>query len=118
MKLIVAGGRNFDNTDYLIKCLTELANEGKIPDEPELVCGMAPGADRTAWNLWHNANMPIHAFPANWNKFGKRAGIIRNAEMGDYADVLVAFWDGQSKGTKHMIEYMTKLGKPVYVFKY
>ena len=50
-------------------------------------------------------------FYPNWEKYGKSAGIIRNHEMGDYADYLLAFWDGTSKGTKDMIDYMKKIGK-------
>lgn len=118
MKLIVAGGRDFHNMEYMVMCLYNLVNKGDIPDNPQLVCGMARGADMVAYALWKQSLMTVHAFPANWDKHGRSAGYIRNANMGDFADALVAFWDGQSKGTKHMIDYMNKLGKPVYVFKY
>jgi NADPH-dependent 7-cyano-7-deazaguanine reductase QueF-like protein len=57
----------------------------------------------------------LKVFPADWNKHGRAAGPIRNAQMGDYADQLVAVWDGKSKGTKNMIDYMNKLMKPVYI---
>lgn len=61
-------------------------------------------------------NWKLTIFPAEWEKYGKRAGILRNIQMGDYADALVAIWDGESKGTKHMIEYMQSLNKPVFVY--
>lgn len=118
MKLIVAGGRDFANTGLLISSLTELVEQGKIPDSPELVCGMARGADMLAYSLWANNRMTIHNFPANWNKHGKSAGYKRNQEMGNFADAAVCFWNGESKGTKHMIDIMEKLGKPVYVVRY
>lgn len=118
MKLIVAGGRDFDDKEYMFKCLSELVNKEAIPDNPQLVCGMARGADMLAYNMWTHSLMTVHKFPANWDKYGKSAGYIRNQGMAAFADVLVAFWDGKSRGTKHMIDIMSKLGKPVYVFKY
>ena len=118
MRLIVAGGRDFTDTNRMIAELQKLVDSGEITDSPELVCGMARGADLTAYNLWKEAGMVIHQFPADWDKLGKRAGYVRNTEMAKFADVLVAFWDGKSKGTKHMIDIMGKLGKPVYVVRY
>lgn len=118
MKLIVAGGRDFVDTNRMIEELQKLVNSGSIPECPELVCGMARGADMLAYSLWANHNMKIHTFPADWKTHPRSAGYIRNAEMGNFADVLVAFWDGKSRGTKHMIEYMQRLNKPVYVVRY
>ena len=54
-------------------------------------------------------------FPADWDKHGRAAGPIRNKQMADYADVLIAVWDGKSRGTKNMIDEMNKLMKPVYI---
>ena len=54
-------------------------------------------------------------FNADWNKHGRAAGPMRNKQMADYADVLIAVWDGQSKGTKNMIDQMNKLNKPVFI---
>lgn len=118
MKLIVAGGRDFVNTNRMIEELQKLVNSGNIPDCPELVCGMARGVDMLAYSLWANNKMPIHNFPANWDKYGKSAGFKRNQEMGEFADAAVCFWDGKSKVTKHMIDIMNKLNKPVYVVRY
>lgn len=118
MKLIVAGGRDFTDTNRMIAELQKLVESGEITNTPELVCGMARGADLTAYNLWNEAGMVIHEFPADWDRLGKRAGYVRNTEMANFADVLVAFWDGKSKGTKHIIDIMKKLGKPVYVIRY
>jgi hypothetical protein len=63
------------------------------------------------WAREHN--IPVKQFLAQWNIHGKSAGPIRNKEMAEYADALIAFWDGQSKGTKNMIEQMDKLNKLV-----
>lgn len=118
MKLIVAGGRDFTDTNRMIEELQKLVNSGDIPECPELVCGMARGADLTAYSLWSGAGMVIHKFPADWVSLGKRAGFKRNQEMGEFADAAVCFWDGNSKGTKHMIDIMNKLNKPVYIVRY
>ena len=56
-------------------------------------------------------------FIPDWDKDGRSAGYKRNAEMAEYADALIAVWDGDSKGTKHMIECMNKLNKKVYIHK-
>lgn len=118
MKLIVAGGRDFVDTQMMITVLLDLVEKGKIDPNPELVCGMARGADILAFRLWKSENMQIHVFPAEWDTYGKSAGFRRNKEMGEFADAAVCFWDGKSKGTKHMIDIMQRLNKPVYVVRY
>ena len=118
MKLIVAGGRDFTDTNRMIAELQKLVESGEITDSPELVCGMARGADMLAYSLWANNRMPIHNFPANWIKHGKSAGYKRNQDMGEFADAAVCFWDGNSKGTKHMIDIMNRLNKPVHIVRY
>lgn len=118
MRLIVAGGRDFVNTQAMITVLMDLVERGKIDPNPELVCGMARGADILAFRLWKSANMQIHVFPAEWDTYGKSAGFRRNKEMGEFADAAVCFWDGESKGTKHMIDTMQRLNKPVYIVRY
>ena len=65
-----------------------------------------------------NHGVPLQHFPAYWDKYGKSAGFIRNAEMGEYADALIAFWDGVSPGTKHMIQTMKRNKKPYWVYDY
>jgi alkanesulfonate monooxygenase SsuD/methylene tetrahydromethanopterin reductase-like flavin-dependent oxidoreductase (luciferase family) len=57
----------------------------------------------------------VARFPADWDTYGKRAGYLRNEQMAEYADALFAIWDGESKGTKHMIDIMLSKKKPVYV---
>jgi hypothetical protein len=82
----------------------------------EVVSGEAQGVDRTG-ELWSaEKGIPIAPFPARWKTLGKPAGPIRNAEMAEYADMLVAFWDGYSTGTKNMIDEMKKANKPCIIF--
>lgn len=114
MKLIIAGGRDFDNDDLFVDTI----NEMRLPEDVELVCGMARGADLMAKEMFDEVHQPVKCFPADWDKHGKAAGFIRNSEMAHYADELLAFWDGKSRGTKHMIDTMKRLGKEVKVVNY
>jgi hypothetical protein len=120
VKCIIAGSRYI--TDY---ALVELAvhesglltrhNSGEI--ELQIVSGMAKGVDSLGVFFANNHNLVLHKFPADWKKNGKRAGPLRNIEMGDFANRAVIIWDQVSsvkcqvsKGTGHMYEYATKKG--------
>lgn len=118
-KLIVAGGRDFFNEQWIEQTVFSLIATGFIPhDDPTLVCGMAIGADLSAFNVWSKYRSPIIRMPADWQGLGRSAGYIRNVWMAEEADALLAFWDGQSKGTAHMIKTMERMGKPVRVIRY
>lgn len=110
MKVIIAGGRTI--TDYSL-VLSALAESQFIPTE--IVSGMAPGVDTLAIQYAQENNLTLKEFHANWKEFGKSAGPRRNRQMADYADALIAIWDGESRGTKNMIEEATKRGLRVFV---
>ena len=114
-KLIIAGGRDFDNAPSLEQHVLELAEMDKAIS---IVSGMAKGADMLGYQFALRWNVKVYQFPADWALHGKAAGMIRNKQMGDFADGLLAFWDGKSRGTKHMIEYMHGLHKPVHIITY
>ena len=115
MKVIVAGGRNFDNFRLLYSVLNELSTGDETL---EIVSGGARGADSLG-ECWATlANKPIKRFLPNWTTYGKAAGPMRNKEMANYADHLILFWDGTSPGSKSMLNEMVKLNKPVKLFKY
>lgn len=82
----------------------------------EIISGTARGVDSIAESIAVTKGYPTKLFPADWDKYGKPAGAIRNKQMAEYADVLIAIWDGQSKGTKNMIETMNRLNKPVLLY--
>ena len=112
MKTIIAGNRNF--TDYrLLKEKVDYYR--KTHTITEIVCGGATGADELGEVYADQNSIPVKSFPADWVKYKKAAGPIRNREMAQYADVLIAVWDGKSRGTKNMIEEMNKLMKPVFL---
>jgi hypothetical protein len=118
LKLIVFGGRDFDDYPLLDETLTALSNTIYHDVAISIVTGMAKGADALAVQFAKEHNIKLYEFPANWDKYGKRAGYLRNEEMAAFSNGLLAFWDGESKGTKHQIETMLAMGKPVTTMKY
>jgi hypothetical protein len=114
MKVIVAGSRDGFVARNVFEAIEESPFFGKIT---EIVSGGARGVDTDGETYSRSRDLLLKRFPADWNKKGKAAGFIRNAEMAEYADALVAVWDGESRGTKHMIDTMQKLNKPVYIYK-
>lgn len=115
MKVIIAGGRTFNDYDSLLqKCDYFLSQQTEI----EIVSGTANGADKLGEKYGNEKGYPIKQFPADWDKFGKSAGYKRNEEMAKYADALIAFWDGNSKGTKHMINIAHKYNLKVKIVMY
>lgn len=116
-KLIVAGGRDFKDMDLFLKTMQQVEQE-LAEYSVSLVSGMAKGADLMGYQFAKEYGITCYEFPADWNRYGKAAGFRRNQEMADFSDGLVAFWDGKSRGTKHMIETMEDQGKPVYIVEY
>ena len=113
MKIIIAGSR--DITEYAD--VWEAFIHSPFSDTAtEIVSGGARGPDTLGIRIAAEGGLGTKLFPANWEKFGKTAGIIRNCEMAVYADGLVAVWDGKSKGTLHMINDMVSKKKPVFVY--
>ena len=103
MKLIIAGSRTI--TDYTLIKNGYQASGFKAT---EIVSGTARGPDQLGEQLAKALGIPVKRFPADWDGLGKKAGYVRNAQMADYADGLLAFYDGVSRGTMHMIELAKK----------
>jgi len=101
MKVIIAGSRDFNDYDLLCRKADKILSK---QNEIEIVSGTAKGADKLGERYAEERGYPVKRFPADWGTHGKRAGYIRNEEMAIYADGLIAFWNEQSKGTKHMID--------------
>lgn len=89
-----------------------------ITDEIVIVCGMARGADTLGEQYGKQRGYRINYFPADWETFGKSAGYIRNQEMAENADALVAFWDGKSRGTASMIDLAHRYNLRVRIVRY
>ena len=119
IKVIIAGTRDFNDYAFLKKNVDYFL-QGINPnnEEIEIVSGNARGADKLGERYAKEHNLPVKLFPANWDKYGKRAGYLRNQEMANYSDMLIAFWDEKSKGTKHMIDIAKKQDLTVIVVGY
>ena len=119
-RIIIAGSRDFNDYEYLKKELTQF-----IANHPNrqftIVSGAARGADRLGERFAREKNISVKRFPAEWDKLGRGAGYIRNAQMLDYISqsdcegYVIAFWDGKSKGTQHMIKTAQKAGVTVEI---
>lgn len=109
MKTIIAGSRGAEPSD------TQAAIMACPWRVTAVVSGEARGPDTHGKQWAHAAGLPVSSHPANWDGLGKGAGFARNEDMAHEADALLAVWDGQSNGTRHMIEYMRSIGKPVHV---
>jgi hypothetical protein len=115
MKIIIAGSRTI--TDYdLVKSTIE--KSGWLPKITVIISGGARGVDTLALKFAKEHNITTVKFLADWKKHGKSAGYIRNKEMADYADRLIALHWNFSKGTNHMIDTMLKSNKKVFLNQY
>lgn len=128
LRIIVAGSRDFNDYKLLRIKMRELLLDKLYEKDSNItkVCiisGTARGADQLGERLARELNLHIKRFPADWS-LGKRAGYIRNEKMAEYAvqddsiGILMAFWDGESRGTQHMINLARKHGLEVNVIKY
>jgi hypothetical protein len=116
MKLIIAGSRTFDNYELLCEIMDRVVNNVDVVTE--VVCGGATGADSLGKRWADENSVPVKFMLADWTAHGKAAGPIRNAAMGEYADALLAFWDGKSPGTKNMIKCMKLEEKPYKIINF
>jgi len=113
MKLIVAGSRTFQDDTLLSSVLGTHRHH-----ITELLHGGARGADQLGFRWAVRHHVRSRCFAADWARFGKSAGIRRNYQLAQAGDLLIAFWDGRSPGTAHMVRCMQQLGKPVVVIQF
>ncbi len=107
MKVIIAGSRSIDCYDLVVAAIKESGWWGQLA---EVVCGCAPGVDSLGNYHALRCGLRIRHFPAS----DYPAPNLRNQAMAEYADALVAVWDGKSPGTKDMVGRMLNLGKPTF----
>ena len=117
-KIIIAGGRDFMDYNLLKEKTNKILQEKKVTHKIVIISGCARGADTLGLRYASENAFDVEEYPANWDKYGKKAGYMRNVEMAENADALIAFWDGKSKGTKHMIDIATERNLPTRIIKY
>lgn len=115
IKVIIAGSRTFGDYGLLARvCDHMLQNQSEV----EIVSGMAKGADKLGELYAEEKGYEVKDFYAHWSQYGDAAGPIRNKEMAGYADALIAFWNGSSRGTMHMIQIARSVGLKIKVCEY
>ena len=117
VKLIIAGGRDFADRESLLESFHEFMQD--VPNEDiTIISGKARGADQIGEWIAKQYGLNVIGFPAEWDKYGKSAGYKRNEVMANHATHLLAAWDGQSKGTKHMIDLARKYDLVIKIHSY
>jgi hypothetical protein len=109
VKIAIVGSREYPNLGRVTAYVESL------PEGTVIVSGNAEGVDRVAEVAGNHYGLDVISIPADWDTHGKGAGYIRNIEIVEQVETVVAFWDGKSKGTLHTITEATKRGIRVII---
>lgn len=115
-RVIIAGSRDFKDYGLLTRTMDYLLSN--VKDDITIICGKARGADTLGEQYAKERGCTLQYFPADWERYGRSAGYRRNVQMAENADALVAFWNGKSMGTRHMISAAKSHGLRVRVVKF
>lgn len=114
-RIVIAGSRDFENYElakgFIDFCISDISKKYRII----FISGGCRGADALGEKYARENGYPLEIYPADWKKYGKSAGPKRNRQMAEIYDYVICFWDGQSRGTKSMINYARKLNKPIKI---
>jgi hypothetical protein len=112
----VVGSRDYDNTQHptIEEVVAELASSAP---HVTVISGGARGVDRRAVAAARENGLTVREYPANWARYGKHAGYLRNEEIVKAADMVIAFWDGESPGTKHTIGLCMKHHRTLLLYQ-
>lgn len=113
--IVIAGCRYYGNyteaKKYIDKCICNIKNTYNLI----FISGNCIGADKLGERYAKENGFAIEIYPAEWKRYGKKAGPIRNKIMANKGDYFICFWDGKSKGTKSLISFVTALKKPIRI---
>lgn len=121
VNIVVAGSRSFQNAQLLAEELDKYIKT--LKGKPVcIISGGAKGADQLGEEYAKKHDYPLKVMKAQWEKYGKSAGFIRNSEVLDYVKdngdcIVFAFWDTKSSGTKHLIDNAKRRGIKVKVIE-
>ncbi|MDR2818915.1 MAG: DUF2493 domain-containing protein [Desulfovibrio sp.] len=119
MSIAIIGSRTFDDYQTLESVVLNTLKEKDVKlSDITIVSGGAKGADSLGRDFAQKYGTQYKEFLPDWEKFGKSAGFIRNNDIVEHSDFVIAFWDGQSKGTRHSLELARKAGKPYYAYNF
>ena len=119
-KVIICGGREYSDFELLSKtCDYYLSHKINSGEEVIIISGCAKGADTLGERYAMSRGLKIMKFPADWNKYGKKAGFIRNEEMAKEGNACIAFLSrkGENKGTRMMISLASVYNLPTRVIQ-
>ena len=116
MKVIIAGGRDLKDYEWFSNKVSEFFD--KFLEPYEIIEGGAKGADSMAGEYAEEKGIPLQVIYADWKSKGRSAGPIRNEQMAKKGTHLLAFWDGKSRGTGHMIKTAGEHGLDTTVVYY
>ena len=114
MNIAIVGTRSFNDYEVLKKIIMARI---KLCDINCVVSGGARGADTLAVKFAQEFSIEMIVHSAQWDKFGRSAGFIRNEDIISGADIVFAFWDGKSKGTAHSIGLAKSKRKKLFVYR-
>lgn len=119
IRLAVVGSRNILDEDYVYEVLEELTEELFLENIRiiKVVSGGAIGIDSIAEQWAYINNIDTDIYRPDWKRFGKAAGFIRNTTIVENCDIMLAIWDGKSKGTLHSMSQAKKLKKRLIIEK-
>ena len=103
-RLVIAGSRDFNDYTLLSKAVDKHLGDKVDNAKIIIISGTAPGADQLGERYAKERGYKLECYPADWGHYGKAAGPVRNMNMANVADDVIVFWDGESSGTKNMIE--------------
>jgi hypothetical protein len=115
MRVIIAGSRDFNDYNSLERKMNVIL---KNQDDVTIISGTARGADKLGERYAGENHHKLEKYVPMWDLYGKKSGYMRNVEMAKVADALVVFWDGKSKGTKHMIDIGKKFNLKMRIIKF
>ena len=116
MNIAIVGGRDFNDYPLLKESILAYIDAHEKPEN--IVSGGAKGADTLAAQFATEMGIPLLIFKPDYQRYGRGATLVRNTQIIENAEVVFAFWDGQSKGTKDSIKKAEKLEKELYIIKY
>ena len=115
-RVIIAGSRSFNDYTTLQTTCDNILSRKSMTHNIVIVSGTAKGADTLGEKYARERGYAVERFPADWQQYGKVAGPIRNRQMANNADALIAFWDGRSVGTNNMVMEAQKKGMAVRIY--
>ena len=117
MKIAIAGSRHYNDYEQAAKYIGMCLDNISATEKHIIISGGCKGADAIGERFAKEKGYEIQFFLAEWDKYGKAAGIVRNKKIAEAADIIICFWDEKSKGTKSLIEYAKELKKTIFVYR-